>query len=189
MSFKLPGDEISSAGFLAAGITIFGGTGLFVVIRVLNSLGYSKQLFLDDYLAVFAWVLQVVNFGVYIQLFLYLEDLATIPFRQFTQFLIAEAFIGGFAIYFAKVPVFALFARLFGIRKWLRVTVWTTVGLSFVVFLGSLLYVSAKCSAASVYDGTTEYLCIQSAGNDLCIPCRTSNGIFTNEVLSTSCPR
>lgn len=166
MSFKLPGDDVSAAGFLAAGITVFGVTGIMVGIRVYNSHVYSKHFFLDDYLAVFAWIFQVVNFGVYIQLFLYLERIATTPLREFTQFVIAEAFIGGFAIYFAKVPLLALLVRIFGIRKWLRVTVWTSVGLGFAVFLGSLLYVSVECSAAKVHDAVSQGICIESASTN-----------------------
>jgi hypothetical protein len=79
---------------------------------------------------------------------------------------IAEAFIGGFAIYFAKVPVLVLFDRLFGIRKWVRVTVWTTLGAGFAVFLGSLLYVSVECSAARVQDFTDQLTCIDSASTN-----------------------
>jgi hypothetical protein len=166
MSFRLPGDDVTAGGFLAAGITVFGVTGIIVGVRVYNSYGYTKQLFLDDYLAVFAWVLQVVNFGMYIELFIYLERIATTPIREFTQFLIAEAFIGGFAIYFAKVPVLVLFSRLFGIRTWLRVTVWTTLGVGFATFLASLLYVAVECSAARVHDAVTQGVCIESAGTN-----------------------
>lgn len=89
MSFKPIG--MTAAGFLAAGITVFGATGIIVSVRIHNSYVYAKRLFLDDCkwchrylwsivtqtitdtsvidLAVFAWILQVVNFGVYIELF------------------------------------------------------------------------------------------------------------------------
>ncbi|KAJ8123108.1 hypothetical protein ONZ43_g862 [Nemania bipapillata] len=165
MLFALPGNEVTAAGFLTAGIVVFGVTGIFVIIRLINSFGYSKHLYADDYLAVFAWALQAVNFGVYIKLLLNIAD-TTISVRDFTQFLIAEAIIGGFSIYFAKVPVFVLYARLFGIRKWLRITVWTTLGVSFFIFLGSLLYVSVECSAGKVHDQLTELGCINAGGRN-----------------------
>ncbi|KAK7715659.1 hypothetical protein SLS63_011335 [Diaporthe eres] len=85
MSFKPIGNDVTAAEFLAAGITVFGATGIIVSVRIHNSYVYAKHLFLDDYLAVFAWIVQVVNFGVYIELFLYLEHIATTPIRQFTQ--------------------------------------------------------------------------------------------------------
>ncbi|KAI8953720.1 hypothetical protein F4801DRAFT_106418 [Xylaria longipes] len=168
MSFTLPGGQITAAGFLAAGITVFGVTGIFVIIRLVNSFGYSKQLFADDYLAVLAWALQAVNFGLYIKLVMnitHLSDLS-ISVYDFSQFLIAEAIIGGFAIYFAKVPVLVLFARLFGIRKWLRVTIWTTLGVGFAIFLGSLLYVSVECSAGKVHDVAGLLACTDSSAKN-----------------------
>jgi hypothetical protein len=64
---------------------------------------------------------------------------------------IAEVFIGGFALYFAKVPLLILLVRLFGIRKWLKVTVWTTLSVGLAVFLAAMLYVSVECSAARVH--------------------------------------
>lgn len=91
MSFTPIGNDVTAAGFLAAGITVFGATGIIVGVRIHNSYVYAKHLFLDDCkrchrylwnlvtqiitdtsvidLAVFAWMLQVANFGVYIQLF------------------------------------------------------------------------------------------------------------------------
>ncbi|TRX96844.1 hypothetical protein FHL15_002150 [Xylaria flabelliformis] len=147
MSFTLPGGQITAAGFLAAGITVFGVTGLFVIIRLVNSFGYSKQLFADDYLAVFAWALQAVNFGLYIQL-------------------VTEAIIGGFAIYFSKVPVLVLFVRLFGIRKWLRITIWTILGVFFALFLSTLLYVSVECSAGKVRDVPSLFNCTGSSATN-----------------------
>lgn len=80
--------------------------------------------------------------------------------------MIAEAFIGGFAIYFAKVPLLVLLDRLFGIRKWVRVTVWTTVGVGFAIFLASLLYVAVECSAARVHDMADQLVCIDSASTN-----------------------
>ncbi|KAI3317920.1 hypothetical protein HD806DRAFT_513651 [Xylariaceae sp. AK1471] len=165
MYFTLPGDQITAEGFLAAGITVFGVTGIFVIIRLVNSFGYTKHLYADDYLAVFAWALQAVNFGLYIKLILTAAD-TTISPRDFSQFLIAEAIIGGFSIYFSKIPVLVLFTRLFGIRKWLRVTVWTTISVGFFVFLGSLLYVSVECSAGKVHDVASEGGCITAGGNN-----------------------
>lgn len=82
------------------------------------------------------------------------------------QFVIAESFIGGFAIYFAKVPVLVLFDRLFGIRKWVRVTVWTTTGAGLAIFLASLLYVSVECSAAKVHDAADQIVCMDSASTN-----------------------
>lgn len=91
MSFKPIGNDVTAAEFLAAGITVFGATGIIVGVRIHNSYVYAKHIFLDDCrwchrylwrlvtrivtdtfvidLAVFAWILQVVNFGVYIELF------------------------------------------------------------------------------------------------------------------------
>lgn len=82
---------MTASEFLAAGITVFGATGIIVAVRIHNSYVYAKHIFLDDCkwchrylwtlvtrtitdtsvidLAVFAWILQVVNFGVYIELF------------------------------------------------------------------------------------------------------------------------
>jgi hypothetical protein len=85
MSFKVPGDDITAAGFLAAGITVFGVTGIIVGVRVYTSYVYTKHLFLDDYMAVFAWAIQVVNFGMYIEFFRYLENIATTPIFELTQ--------------------------------------------------------------------------------------------------------
>ncbi|KAI0546093.1 hypothetical protein F4679DRAFT_438446 [Xylaria curta] len=168
MSFTLPGGQITAAGFLAAGITVFGVTGLFVIIRLVNSFGYSKQLFADDYLAVFAWALQAVNFGLYIQLVINISHLpdGSISVYNFSQFLIAEAIIGGFAIYFSKVPVLVLFVRLFGIRKWLRITIWTTLGVFFALFLSTLLYVSVECSAGKVHDVPSLFNCTGSSATN-----------------------
>lgn len=91
MSFKPIGNDVTAGEFLAAGITVFGATGIIVGVRIHNSYVHAKHLFLDDCkwchrylwslvtriitdtsmidLAVFAWILQVVNFGVYIELF------------------------------------------------------------------------------------------------------------------------
>ncbi|KAI0971689.1 hypothetical protein F4678DRAFT_472207 [Xylaria arbuscula] len=165
MLFSLQGNEVTAAGFLAAGIVVFSVTGIFVIIRLINSFGYAKHLYADDYLAVFAWALQAVNFGVYIKLLLNIAD-TSISVRDFRQFLIAEAIIRSFSIYFAKAPVLVLYVRLFGIRKWFRVTVWTTLGVSFFIFLGSLLYASVKCSAGKVYDQITELGCINAGGRN-----------------------
>lgn len=87
-------------------------------------------------------------------------------FNNKPQFIIAESFTGGFAIYFAKVPVLVLLDRLFGIRKWLRVTVWTAIGAGFATFLASLLYVSVECSAAKVHDAVDGMVCIDSASTN-----------------------
>ncbi|KAI0870671.1 hypothetical protein GGS24DRAFT_504563 [Hypoxylon argillaceum] len=162
MSFPVPGGEITSGGFLAAGIVTFGITGLVVITRICNSYGYAGKLFADDYLAVFAWAFQAVNFGFYVKILINVSD-PNISFRDFGQFVIAESFIGGFAIYFAKVPVLVLFTRLFGIRKWVQVTVWSSIAVGFVTFLAALLYSSVECSAGRVYDAATEGACIQAA--------------------------
>ncbi|KAI1172622.1 hypothetical protein F4777DRAFT_601394 [Nemania sp. FL0916] len=168
MLFTLPGNAITAAGFIAASVTVFVVTAVFVTIRVINGLTYSKQLFADDYLAIFALALQIVNFGLYIKLNINIANIANITVREFSQFLIAEAYIGGFAMYFAKLPVLVLFARLFGIRKWLRITVWTTIILGFAVFLAPLLYVSVECAASKVHDMPSLFVCIgASAQNGL----------------------
>lgn len=80
--------------------------------------------------------------------------------------MIAEAFIGGFAIYFAKVPVLVLLDRFFGVRKWFRVTVWTTICAGFAIFLASLLYVAVECSAAKVHEPADQIRCVDSASTN-----------------------
>ncbi len=62
-------------------------------------------------------------------------------------------------MYFAKAPILILYERIFGIMHWLRAAVYTTLIVSFLGYLGPLLYVAVECSDAEVVDMSSLQAC------------------------------
>lgn len=55
-------------------------------------------------------------------------------------------------MYLSKTPLLILSARVFGVKKWLRITSYATLVTSFIVFLATTAVVDATCSQKVVTD-------------------------------------
>lgn len=54
--------------------------------------------------------------------------------------------MGSVAMWIAKLPVLILFARIFGIKRWVRLVCYTTIALTSVLVIGSLIPVCVVCA-------------------------------------------
>jgi predicted MFS family arabinose efflux permease len=59
---------------------------------------------------------------------------------------VAQAIISGFATWFAKAPILALYLRLFGVRTWVRIVCWFMLAATAIAYLVAISYNAAGCT-------------------------------------------
>ncbi|KAI1400859.1 hypothetical protein F4819DRAFT_460229 [Hypoxylon fuscum] len=145
MASDLLPTEVSESAFLAAIIVQLVVTGLFVAVRVVANYGYSKRLFIDDWVALFALILLIVVAALYYTMRITLNAPGT-PLDFIARELSAVDCLAAFGTYFAKVPILLLYLRLFGVHKWLRIISHIMLIVPLLLFTASAIYAIVVCS-------------------------------------------
>ncbi|KAI0112745.1 hypothetical protein F4776DRAFT_667102 [Hypoxylon sp. NC0597] len=156
----------SIAGFRNAGICLIAVTAGCVTARFADSFTRgSRKLIIDDILSLLALILLVcyAAFNYASANDLQHPDDPNLTIGYFAQQSLILTLIAGFAMYFAKTPILALYLKLFGIKTWLRVASYATLVLSFVLFLITLSIAGAACSQTSEVDISFLEKCITTS--------------------------
>ncbi|KAI1412339.1 hypothetical protein F5Y13DRAFT_199974 [Hypoxylon sp. FL1857] len=153
------------AGTRNAAITLLAVTACCVIARFVDSFTRGgKRLNVDDILSLLALILLACYSALNYVLANDLQhpDYSKLTSGYFAQQSTILTFVAGFAMYFSKAPILVLYVRLFGIKTWLRVVSYSTLALSFVVFLTTMSIAGATCSQSAEVDPNFLDTCLKT---------------------------
>ncbi|KAI1748396.1 hypothetical protein F4782DRAFT_361376 [Xylaria castorea] len=116
-----------------------------VSLRLVANWKYNRKLLVDDYISISAipLLISVQVLSDYAGNGFHDPDIA--PYRV-AQLAVAIAVATPLALWTCKAPILFLYIRLFGIKKWLRVTSYTTLALTAAVYLSGLIATPPACA-------------------------------------------
>ncbi|KAI1170678.1 hypothetical protein F4777DRAFT_594779 [Nemania sp. FL0916] len=116
-----------------------------VVLRLVANWKYNRKLLIDDYISISA-----IPFLIAVSV---LSDLAGNGFHDpnispysVAQLAVAISVFTPLALWACKAPILFLYLRLFGIKKWLRVTSYTTLLLMTLIYASGILAIPPACT-------------------------------------------
>lgn len=132
--------------------TVIGLKGLFVglaaisvALRLIANWKYNRKLLVDDYISITA-----IPFLIAVAI---LSDAAgngfhdpSLPPYKVAQLAVAIAVFTPLALFTCKAPILFLYIRLFGIKKWLRVTSYATLALMALVYVSGIVAIPPACA-------------------------------------------
>ncbi|KAI1084765.1 hypothetical protein F5B20DRAFT_220047 [Whalleya microplaca] len=150
--------------YLGAGIPAIIIAASFVAIRLSNSWVKAKKFFIEDYIFILALLLLAVEY----QIKYYgereyerrIHTTKTITYLASTE--IAQTIISAFLCFFAKIPIFILYIRLFGIMKWVRLISYATIIATLLQFVAGSSMMAVQCTPKGhVLDGDFVSTCLR----------------------------
>ncbi|KAI0975488.1 hypothetical protein F4678DRAFT_326816 [Xylaria arbuscula] len=119
-----------------------------VVLRLVANWKYNRKILVDDYISISA-----IPFLIAIAV---LSDQAgngfhdpNIPPHKVAQFAVALSVITPLALWTCKAPILFLYLRIFGIKKWLRITSYITLALTAAVYISGIVAIPPACTPHS----------------------------------------
>ncbi|KAJ8126515.1 hypothetical protein O1611_g7122 [Lasiodiplodia mahajangana] len=116
-----------------------------VVLRLVANWKYNRRLLVDDYISITA-----IPFLVAVAV---LSEMAGNGFHDpnsspylVAQLAVAISVFTPLALWTCKAPILFLYLRLFGIKKWLRVTSYTTLVITALVYLSGIIAIPPACT-------------------------------------------
>ncbi|KAI0422667.1 hypothetical protein F5X98DRAFT_100956 [Xylaria grammica] len=116
-----------------------------VVLRLVANWKYNRKLLVDDYISITA-----IPFLVAVSA---LSDLAGDGFHdpkssphRVAQLAVAISVFTPLALWTCKAPILFLYIRLFGIKKWLRITSYVTLGLTAAIYTTGIVAIPPACT-------------------------------------------
>ncbi|KAK3998180.1 hypothetical protein QBC44DRAFT_313981 [Cladorrhinum sp. PSN332] len=145
-----PTISIAPETFLVIGIFLVVLTGFFVVGRTVVNLRLhkTKLILVEDGIAIFALVFLAANLALTYRTAFGLAnaEATSATIRWILQMAIAGSFMAGVSMWSAKVPILMLYVRLFGVNRWLRITSYILIIVTFVVYLGGCIALAVQCA-------------------------------------------
>ncbi|KAI0190829.1 hypothetical protein F4808DRAFT_257964 [Astrocystis sublimbata] len=130
--------------------------GIAVSLRLIANWRYNRKLLIDDFISVSAIPLLVAV--------AVLSDLAGNGFHdpsiepyRVAQLAVAISVSTPLALWTCKAPILFLYLRLFGIKKWLRITSYTTLVLTAAVYASGIVAIPPACTPHS-HDLSDEFI-------------------------------
>ncbi|KAI0903830.1 hypothetical protein F4824DRAFT_453933 [Ustulina deusta] len=128
---------------------LFVGLALLaVVLRLVANWKYNRKLLVDDYISISA-----IPFLIAVAV---LSDKAGNGFHDpnsspymVAQLAVAISVCTPLALWTCKAPILFLYVRLFGIKKWLRVTSYVTLGITAAVYISGIVAIPPACTPHS----------------------------------------
>ncbi|KAJ2977658.1 hypothetical protein NUW58_g7743 [Xylaria curta] len=134
---KAPIDALKSIFVASAFIAVSG--------RLVANWKYNRRLLVDDYIAISA-----IPFLVAVSV---LSDMAgngfhdeNVPPYKVAQLAVAISVLTPLALWTCKAPILFLYVRLFGIKKWLRITSYTTLAITAAVYISGIVAIPPACT-------------------------------------------
>ncbi|KAI0441976.1 hypothetical protein F4803DRAFT_520858 [Xylaria telfairii] len=119
-----------------------------VSLRLVANWKYNQKLLVDDYISISA-----IPFLIAVAV---LSDLAGNGFHdpnvapyKVAQLAVAISVATPLALWTCKAPILFLYLRLFGIKKWLRITSYTTLALTGAVYISGIVATPPACTPHS----------------------------------------
>ncbi|KAH8167667.1 hypothetical protein CIB48_g608 [Xylaria polymorpha] len=119
-----------------------------VSLRLIANWKYNQKLLVDDYISISA-----IPFLIAVAV---LSDLAGNGFHdpnvapyKVAQLAVAISVATPVALWTCKAPILFLYLRLFGIKKWLRITSYTTLALTGAVYISGIVATPPACTPHS----------------------------------------
>ncbi|KAI0006986.1 hypothetical protein F4779DRAFT_594136 [Xylariaceae sp. FL0662B] len=153
--------------YLGVGISAIILAALFVAIRLCNSWRKAKKFLIEDYISILALVLLATEYQLrYIIQKKYERHVQSqnpadiITYITSTE--IAQTIISAFLSFFAKIPIFILYIRLFGVVKWVRLVSYLAISATLLQFVAGSSVVIATCyPGRHVLDGDFVAECLR----------------------------
>ncbi|KAI1187612.1 hypothetical protein F5B17DRAFT_399041 [Nemania serpens] len=127
-----------------------------VVLRLVANWKYNRRLLFDDYISITA-----IPFLIAVAI---LSSMAGNGFHDpnsspyiIAQLAVAIAVFTPLALWTCKAPILFLYIRLFGIKKWLRVTSYTTLVLTALVYASGIIAIPPACTPRT-HDLSEEFI-------------------------------
>ncbi|KAI3322683.1 hypothetical protein HD806DRAFT_110855 [Xylariaceae sp. AK1471] len=116
-----------------------------VTLRLLANWKYSKKLLIDDYISISA-----IPFLIAVSVSSSLagngfHDPSLSPYRV-AQLAVSLSVFTPLALWTCKAPILFLYIRLFGIKKWLRITSYATLAVTGVVYISGIVSIPPACT-------------------------------------------
>ncbi|TGJ81580.1 hypothetical protein E0Z10_g7165 [Xylaria hypoxylon] len=116
-----------------------------VVLRLVANWKYNRKLLVDDYISISA-----IPFLISVAV---LSDLAgngfhdpdSSPYR-IAQLAVSISVFTPLALWTCKAPILFLYIRLFGVKKWLRITSYVTLGFTAAVYASGIIAIPPACT-------------------------------------------
>ncbi|KAI0877817.1 hypothetical protein GGS24DRAFT_497531 [Hypoxylon argillaceum] len=135
-----------SKGVVAGLKSLFVGLALVsVILRLVANWKYNRRLLVDDYVSITA-----IPFLVAVAV---LSEMAGNGFHDpnespyiVAQLAVAISIFTPLALWTCKAPILFLYIRLFGIKKWLRVTSYATLTIMALVYVSGIIAIPPACT-------------------------------------------
>ncbi|KAI1804228.1 hypothetical protein F4811DRAFT_521262 [Daldinia bambusicola] len=143
--------------YLGVGISSIVLSACFVAIRLSNTWRQDKKFLIEEYISIVAIVLSILAFTVRIYIARTAkENLTKITSpeseNKYLSFLLtmemSETIVSAFLAFFAKVPLFMLYIRLFGSIKSVRMVCYYSIAITLLQFIASSSLVGVFCGPA-----------------------------------------
>ncbi|KAI1470507.1 uncharacterized protein F4812DRAFT_268271 [Daldinia caldariorum] len=162
---------VSSAQYIGVGIPSIVLSICFVAIRLSNTWRQEKKFLIEEYICILAIALSILVFALEIYVERTYEEetrkeiSASETINISTSFFLimemAQTIIAAFLSFFAKIPLFMLYIRLFGSIKWVRMTCYFSIAVTLLQFTigSSLLGVFCNPAGSKVLSPFGVYRC------------------------------
>ncbi|TRX91389.1 hypothetical protein FHL15_007613 [Xylaria flabelliformis] len=116
-----------------------------VLLRLVANWKYNRKLLIDDFISIIAipLLISVQILSDYAGNGFHDPDIA--PYRV-AQLAVAIAVATPLALWTCKAPILFLYIRLFGIKKWLRITSYITLALMGAVYISGIIATPPACA-------------------------------------------
>ncbi|KAI0435911.1 hypothetical protein F4803DRAFT_544022 [Xylaria telfairii] len=140
--------------FIASIVLITTLPTVFLILRCVSSVSHSKKLYLDDYLTFAGLVVLSAFFALTYRSFnLYdgFDPSSATPEETLSWLVLlqqlgtANIVFASATTWFTKAPILFLYIRLFGVKRWLRLTAHITLVLSAIVLIITTAYAASRC--------------------------------------------
>ncbi|KAI0550448.1 hypothetical protein F4679DRAFT_202930 [Xylaria curta] len=127
-----------------------------VLLRLVANWKYNRKLLIDDYISITAipLLISVQVLSDYAGNGFHDPDIS--PYRV-AQLAVAIAIATPLALWTCKAPILFLYIRLFGIKKWLRITSYITLALMAAVYISGIIATPPAC-APHTHDLTEDFI-------------------------------
>ncbi|KAI0482758.1 hypothetical protein GGR56DRAFT_205963 [Xylariaceae sp. FL0804] len=135
--------DLSRVAYVGVGTVFIVICAAFVTLRLIVALRQHGKLFADDYFSLFGLALIITTFAlndIIIREFTHVTDLVWI-----IQMGMVILVLINLTLWACKAPILFLYARIFGVRRWLRWTSYATLAFSALGLLLSLVPTFARC--------------------------------------------
>ncbi|KAI1163153.1 hypothetical protein F5B18DRAFT_327636 [Nemania serpens] len=116
-----------------------------VVLRLVANWKYNRRLLFDDYISITAIPFLIAVAVLSSTAGNGFHDPNSSPYN-IAQLAVAIAVFTPLALWTCKAPILFLYIRLFGIKRWLRVTSYTTLVLTALVYVSGIVAIPPACT-------------------------------------------